>query len=216
LTIITKKNEGNIVSTHRVETKYSLFKRVFTSTSPKAKKESGKYVWELTLEPGEKTDIKINTNYRPLFYGLIIIVLFIVGMLFHIERSVVLKKRIFRIKEDSQGISEFKILLHLRNGKHFGLRDVKVLDVLPHVISATQDFGTLKPTTVQKGKRSVRMVWEVGDLDPKEERVISYKVRSKINLLGEVRLPAATVQFINQKGSVVELKSLKLRVIKKE
>tara|TARA_Y100000310_G_scaffold339954_1_gene434255 strand:+ start:15892 stop:17310 length:1419 start_codon:yes stop_codon:yes gene_type:complete len=216
LTIIKKKNDGNIVSTQRMETKYSLFKRVFTSTTPKAEKESGKYVWELTLEPGEEAEIQIKTNYRPLFYGLIIIVLFVIGMLFYIERSVVLKKRIFRIKEDSHGISEFKILLHLRNGKRFGLRDVKVLDVLPHVISATQDFGTLKPTTVQKGKMSVRMVWEIGDLDPKEERVISYKVKSKINLLGEVRLPAATVQFINQKGSVVELKSLKLRVIKKE
>ena len=69
---------------------------------------------------------------------------------------------------------------------------------------------------VQKGKKSVRMVWEIGDLDPKEERVLSYKVKSKMNLLGEVRLPAAVVQFINKKGALQELKSLKLRVIKKE
>ena len=213
---ITKVNTGNVISNQRMETHYSLFKRVFTSTDPKAEIEKSNYVWEFTLEPGEEKEIKIITNYRPLFYGCIIIILFIIGMLFHIERSVVLKKRIFRIKEDTHGISEFKILLHLRNGKRYTLRDVKVLDVLPHVVSATQEFGTLKPTTVQKGKRSARMVWEIGDLEQKEERVLSYKVKSKINLLGEVRLPAATIQFINKKGKVEELKSLKLRVIKKE
>lgn len=216
LTAITKKNEGNIASEQKVETHYTLWKRVFTTTQPKAKKEDGKYVWRFTLQPGEEAKIEILTNYRPVLYGIIIIAIFIAGMLWHIERSVVLKKRIFRVKEDTQGISEFKILLHLRNGSKGILRDVKVLDILPFVVSHTNDFGTLKPTTIQKGKKSVRMVWEIGDLQPKEERVLSYKVHSKMDLLGEVRLPAAIVQFLNKRGVLIELRSLKLRVIKKE
>jgi hypothetical protein len=215
-TTITKKNEGNVVSAQKIETEYPLWKRIFTTTEPRAVKKDGKYTWEFVLQPGEEIKIKVLTNYRPALYGVIIIVLFTVGMLWYIERSVVLKKRIFRVKEDEHGISEFKILLHLRNGSKKTLRDVKVLDILPYMVSSTNEFGTLKPTTIQKGKQSIRMVWELGDLEPKEERVISYKVKSKMNLLGEVRLPAAVVQFIDKRGVLQELKSLKLRVIKTE
>ena len=213
---ITKKNDGNVVSAQKIETQYPLWKRIFTTTEPRAVKKDGKYIWEFVLQPGEAAEIKVFTNYRPALYGIVIIILFTVGMLWHIERSVVLKKRIFRVKEDEHGISEFKILLHLRNGSKKTLRDVKVLDILPYMVSSTNEFGTLKPTTIQKGKKSIRMVWEVGDLQTKEERVLSYKVKSKMNLLGEVQLPAAVVQFINKRGIVQELKSLKLRVIKKE
>ena len=95
------------------------------------------------------------------------------------------------------------------------LRDVKVLDILPYMVSSTNEFGTLKPTTIKREEKHSHGLG-VGDLQTKEERVLSYKVKSKMNLLGEVSCLRQSCSLSTKRGIVQELKSLKLRVIKKK
>ena len=113
----------------------------------------------------------------------------------------------FKIKRTTEGLSELKILIHLRNGKATTLENVRILDVLPNSLEPTNEFGTLHPSKVQQGTRGRRLIWEIGTLAPHEERIISYKVKSKVRLIGETNLPPSMIQYMNNKGKIVSERS---------
>ncbi len=209
-TTITRENIGNTASEQRIEAKYNLFQRIFSSMTPPPETEFGKVIWKFTLQPGEKKTIEIETNYRPLFYGFIIIAIFTAIVFFSIERSVVIKKRIFRGKEIIEGVKEHKIFLLVRNGKKYPLNDVKVMDLVPNVVDLMTDFGSLKPDRIQHGERATRLLWNVIKLDPGEERVFSYKVRKKHNIVGEAVLPTAIIQYVDKKDKFMQVQSMRV------
>tara|TARA_Y100000310_G_C20650358_1_gene799083 strand:- start:86 stop:1519 length:1434 start_codon:yes stop_codon:yes gene_type:complete len=206
-TTITKTNEGNIKTTQKIEVTKNFFERIFTDVNPEAYLESGKYVWEAELEPGEEFSAEITSNYRPIFYGIIIIIIATLIMIYLLDKSVILRKRMFKIKRTQEGLSELKILIHLRNGKPNELKAVRILDVLPKTLESTDEFGTMKPTKVQQGTKGKRLIWEIGDLAPGEERIISYKVKSNVRLIGETRLPPTMVQYTSKNGKVISERS---------
>ncbi len=191
--ILTKKNVGNTVALHRIEISSPFLKRLFTSTQPDATFTGNKMVWEHTLQPREEFTVHVYYNYRSVFYGLLVVSFFTILFLFFVERSVVVKKRIYRVQEH-EGTSELKILLHIRNGKRVPLDETVVMDFVPHFITLVGEYGTLSPTKIQKGMKSHRLLWELGTLSPKEERVISYKVRARLDLIGAV-LPVARLTY---------------------
>ncbi len=211
VTRVTRTNKGNVKSTQKIIVKSNFLNTVFTSTQPEAQIERGDFVWEFSLEPGEAYTVTIESNYRSLFYGFLIIVLAIILIYFYIERSVVIKKRIFMVKSSPDGISEIKILLIIRNGSKHHLQNVKAYDVLPNLIQPLYEFGTLKPHHVQQGTRGKRFVWEIGALEPGEERVLTYRVKAKLHLAGGALLPPAMLQY--QKGdNLVHITSHKLDI----
>jgi hypothetical protein len=201
-TLITKKNNGNTISNQKIEAKINPLSRLFTNAEPDPKVEDGKYTWNFKLEPGEEFSIEFTTNYKPVFYGLLIIIIATIVLNFLIERTVIIKKRMYKIRKTSDGHSELKILILLKNGRPKEVTSVRVLDILPAIIEPTEEFGTLKPEKVQQGTRGKRLIWEIGNLAPHEERILSYKVKSKIRLIGETTLPPATVQYTTQDGKI--------------
>jgi hypothetical protein len=206
-TTITKTNEGNVKTTQKIEVKKNFLERIFTDAKPEPYIESGKYVWDATLEPGEEFSVEITSNYRPIFYGIIIIIIATLIMNYLLEKSVILRKRMFKIKRTPEGLSELKVLIHLRNGKPEELKDVRILDVLPNTLESMDEFGTLKPSKVQQGTKGKRFIWEIGGLSPGEERIISYKVKSNIKLIGETKLPSAMIQYTAKNGKIISERS---------
>ncbi|MBI1972775.1 hypothetical protein HYS50_02100 [Candidatus Woesearchaeota archaeon] len=208
-TTITRKNRGNTASEQRVEAAYNLIQRIFSSMTPKPETELNKVVWKFTLEPGEKKTIEIYSNYRPALYGFIVVALFTAILIFSIERSVVIKKRIFHGKEVMEGVKEYKVFLLARNGKKYTINDVKVMDLVSNILELTADFGSLKPDRVQHGERTTRLLWNVIKLDPGEERVFSYKIRKKSSIIGDVILPVAIMQYVDNKEKFVQVQSIR-------
>ena len=209
-TVITRENSGNIVSKQRIEARYNLIQRIFSSMTPEPKVEQGKVIWEFNLQPGEKKTIEIKSNYRPLLYGLIIVAIFTAIILFSIERSVVVKKRIFHGKEIIEGVKAYKLFILIRNGKKYTLNDVKVMDLVPNVLDLTSDFGSLQPDRIQHGERATRLLWNVIKLEPGEERVFSYKVRRKHNIIGDIVLPTAIIQYVDDKDKFAQAQSIRV------
>ena len=203
-TQIVKRNNGNAPSTQKIVVESSFAKNIFTSTTPEAVHENGDLSWAFTIGPGEEYTVTVVRNYRSLFYGFLIIVAVVIALYFYIDRSIVIKKRILNLKSGTEGISEIKILLIVRNGKMTGLDNVKVIDILPNILQPTYEFGTLKADKVQQGARGKRFVWELGRLEAREERVLTYKVKTKIHLAGEAHLPPALLQYtINGSTAIV-------------
>ena len=46
-----------------------------------------------------------------------------------------------------------------------------------------------------------KVTWSLAELDSHEQRLISYKIKAKLNILGTFSLPRATVEFKRKKGS---------------
>lgn len=190
--------------------KISFFKRIFTSVSPKARviEESGKdyYAWDFLLEPGESYTIQIETSYLWLFI-LCILILVGFGLFYYLRtRHIVIKKSVFKIKEPD-GVSKLKVLLHVINKTTSETHQIRVIDLLPNMVALDEDFGSLRPTHIQKGLSNIRLIWEIPVLEPKEERVISYKVKPKMHLVGRVGLPAASVQYHGKNKRLINIKS---------
>jgi len=205
-TTVTKKNKGNTVSDQKIEVKLNFLKKLFTSTDPDPEVEKGVYVWESKVEPNEEFSVRFTSNYRPILYGIIIIIIATIVMNILIQKTVIIKKRIIRIKKTKEGFNEMKVLVYVKNGKSKSMSNVKIMDVAPLVIKPTGEYGTLHPTKVQQGTKGERLVWDIGRLDAGEERILSYKVVVKKEL-GQLRLPPALLQFVNYKGKTVMLRS---------
>jgi len=209
-TRITVTNEGNIKTTKSIEVETNFFARIFTKTNPDPVISKGNYVWELSLNPGDELSVEYVSNYRPIFYGILIIIIATLIMNYLVERSVLIRKRIYRIKRNPDGLSELKVLIHVKNGRKDEVSGVNIIDVLPSTMTPTEEFGTLKPTKIQQGTKGKRFIWELDKLAPQEERIFSYKVKSNIKLIGETRLPPAVVQYRTKKGKVLSERSADL------
>ena len=212
---ITRENEGNTQVSKTVRYPVGFVKGLFTKTSPRAElknDDSGRYYeWKFNIPPGDIYRIEVETNYRLVFF-LIAGVLILVGALYYIRRrNLKVKKTVFQIRRDKEsGVSEFKILLHVINRTNREMYNVKVIDLIPRFIKSETDFGTLKPAKIEEGSRGMRLVWNIEKVDPGDERIISYKLKSKVSLVGKVTLPSTIVQYYGRKKQIINVKSNRL------
>ena len=218
---IVRENEGNVEIERTVSYPISLLATWFTKTNPPTEiivDETGRrYEWNFNIPPGSIYRIEIQTDYKWLFFSIVAILLFIIAVFYLKQKNIFLKKEIFKIGETKTGVSELKILLHIRNKTYKEIYNVKVIDLLPRFFNLEQDFGTLKPTKMQESMTGgFRLIWQIEKLEPGEERVISYKVNSKLPLVGRNMLPAALVQYFGRGKRLVNVKSNRLVFMTKE
>lgn len=207
--VIVKTNEGNKDVQKEVKYPISWFRRMFTSVDPKPvilKEDKTYYYWSFYLKPKESYVIKINTDYKILFVALTLIGLAVLIFLYLKYKTVSIRKSIFKIKEE-EGVSKLKVLLHIKNRTNKELHSLKVIDLLPNTIKLDEDFGTLKPEHIQKGSHGMRVIWEIPILESGEERVISYKIKSKLHIVGSMSLPSAVVQYHGKNRKLINIKS---------
>lgn len=195
-------NEGNVERTPEISRRASLFNRMISSSYPDYKvisKEGKKHMaWDVTLQPAETKDIVIRKNYIPLT---IIILLLIIGNIFYFKnRSPLLLSKESRVLTASkEGISRIKVAIYLRNRTSKPVSDVVLMDKIPTIANLISDdsVGIIKPQKVTHGKsRKTLLKWSLGSLEPFEERILTYKIKSKLSIVGGLRLPPARVKFL--------------------
>jgi len=206
---ITITNEGNSRVSHSYEMEMGLLARSFASYNIEPSVKKGVAYWGFSLEPGEEVVIDVNVNYRTGLVGAIIFIFIILIIYYVFTKRVTIRKEVFKLKYSDQGIADFKILLHVKNNTNKPIKDLTLVDLLPQVIRPSMDFGTLRPTGVQKSGKQVRMMWKINELVSGEERVISYKVQPRMSVIGRLTLPAALGKFKNEKNRVVKTRSNK-------
>ncbi len=200
-TLFEITNEGNVE--RRVVKKLSLplWKKPFASFKPEPVKvrEGGEtfYEWRKTLQPLESFKVEVVENYRSL--ALIFLASIIGVAAYYLFRSpVVVKKSAVTINEKE----DLKVTLELKNrGKH-RVRNVRISDKVPSLgdVYKKTEIGTVKPSKLVKTSKGTLLKWELETLEPYEERIITYKVKPKLKLIGGMRLPAARVVFEASEG----------------
>jgi len=200
------KNIGNVDKETTIKENSNWFRLLFSSFTlkPTITKDKDMRVvsWALTLAPMESYSVSVTENYRPLFL-LLIIVLVVVILYFILRSPVIVKKDVTRLGTAAEDMSEFKVLLHIKNRTGRIIDNVKIIDKIPYIAELKKEFGigTLHPQKIVKQeKKGTIVTWQLPSLECYEERIITYKLRSRLKIIGEMRLPPTLVRYKSRKG----------------
>ena len=205
--VITYTSESNNYTVKTIKIESGLLKRLFTDTSVESKiiEEDGKkYIaFDLALVPGEGKRVWVVTNYKILFYAIIIILAGII-LYFKYKSPIKIIKSVANVQMKEGGISNLKVMLAIRNTGG-NVKKVTIVDYIPNIADISKEFieGTLKPSKVLvHQKKGTILKWELSEISPGEERLISYDLQSKLSIIGNFRLPRAKVVFKKGKREV--------------
>lgn len=192
--VVTKKNEGNVPATAIIKTQKNILTRLFTvySDKPVSSKRSGifvDYTWEKELGVGEAYTVKIVTNYTLPFIILLLILAVGVFVKFISTKKVSINKRVSFVK--TRG-GEFALKIALRVKANKNINNVVIVDRIPGHAKVFNKFG-IQPHRIDEASR--KLEWDISNLSAGEERVFTYVIYSKINIIGSFGLPAASMHF---------------------
>jgi hypothetical protein len=205
---VTKSNKGNSIVAESFDYDAPIIQGWFTAYNVEPNsKMNGEKQWFFSLTPGEDYNITITIDYRPLIIAIIVIILIGAIAYFLFTKRVSIKKEVFKTKYGVDGLSEFKVLIHIKNNTNKQIKEVTLIDRLPKVIKPSTSFGTLHPTGIEKGEKGTRMMWKIPKLLNGEERIISYYVHPKMNIIGNLDLPKAVAKYKNQSKKIIKLQS---------
>jgi len=200
------KNNGNSELVKQVKLEKGLFARIFTHSSANYNllKEDGKtYLsWDVPLEPDQQIKITVKTNYIILFVIAILLVSLVI--VYYIVRSpLLLFKRAKIVSSSEHGVSEIKVKLHIKNRSGKLIRNIKLIDKYPKITRVEEDssLGVFKPSKMLTAdKNNSMLMWELEILEPYEERLITYKLASHLNIIGNIHLSPAKIKFQTKAG----------------
>lgn len=198
---VTKTNTGNTLTSSSFSEDFSLIQGWFVaSTLEPTVQDSGDMRWTFTLEPGEEGTLVIKVNYRPLLIALLVLAVLGIMSYYLFTHRVTLKKDVLKTKHSVEGVSNFKVLLHVKNNSNKPLKDVTIVDTLPKIIKPKTSFGTMAPTGIERGDKGIRMMWKIPELLSGEERIFSYEVEAQMKVIGEISLPRAIGKYKSGKN----------------
>lgn len=203
---ITVTNDGNVRHQQAAKFKMDSLTDLFTSADPNAyviTDETGRYLaWDFELGVNENVTVTLKTNYRiPIIILLILIILAAVYVIY--KSPVQITKSASNVVMHEGGVSGLKITLVVKNTGSKPIKDVEVFDTAPSIASVEKDVevGTLKPAEILRHKKGgLLLKWKISELDGKEERLITYKIKSKLDIVGTILLDRAKVRFKISKG----------------
>lgn len=197
---ITLFNNGNNKQVGEHILPAGVFRQLFTSSTPPSSRQGKFLVWNVDLDVGETKSVRVVTNYRPLAFLLAVII--IGAVIYFIFRSpVTVKKRASVLSTREGGISELKIMLNVTNRSNKRATSVRLIDSVPKLGEIVRDYdpGTLEPVKIVQDERKGTVIkWEIDALEPKEERIVTYKLKTKFSVLGGMSLPISIVKFTSQ------------------
>ncbi len=192
---IVKNNLGNVKKRVAINIEKDLISSIFTSlnivpTKTEIKGFKKYYIWEKELLPSDQLKVVIKTNW---FYPILIIILTI-GVIILIRRylktDLVLKKNVSFVRTHG---GEFALKVHIRIKARKYIERIKIEDKIPVLVNLYEKFGAVSPDVVDM--KNKRLHWNIEALNPKEERIFSYIIYSKIGIVGRFELPAANAVY---------------------
>lgn len=199
---ITKTNKGNVPASETITIKKDILSRLFTTHvfQPISSERKGffvTYTWTKELAPGESWTVSTTTNYTIPFILLLLIIIIALLINQYTKSYISLHKSVSYVKTKG-GEFALKIRVSVRSKAH--VDNVQLVDRLPGITKLYEKFG-IKPDKIDSTTR--RLIWNIGTLQPGEERVFSYIVYSTLKIVGRYELPSATAIY-EHKGKLHE------------
>lgn len=144
------------------------------------------------LLPGQSITLSYSVSYVPIY---IIIALAIVAIVlfFYFNRKAVLKKEVVEHKS-TEGFIDVKIALRLKNISKHPLTNIEIIEPVPLNALKVSNAGQ-KEGKISRVNGALRVSWKEQELNPKDEVILMYEIKSKIGIIGSMTLKPATVKF---------------------
>ncbi len=197
LETITLYNKGNKPLTHVYKIPAWFAKKWFISAVPEPRSESGALSWEVPLEAGASAQISVTYDYRPLFW-LFLIAAVIVAAYYLFRSPIAVAKRASVVGSHEGGITELKVVIELVNRSGKIVRNVRIMDLAPKLADVEKEFKEtiLAPSKIVPHENTGTLVrWDIDMMEPREHRILTYKIRTRLQVLGGMTLPVAAVRF---------------------
>ncbi|MBI4980143.1 hypothetical protein HZC30_01130 [Candidatus Woesearchaeota archaeon] len=203
------KNGGNVLNQQEVRVPVSWLQAWLETGNAEVKTEQGQrfFTWGVTLGPNSSTAVYSAIDYRIIVYIVIVLALLIWFYIYTSCPLAVKKHAIVTKKDDEGALSEIKITIEVKNKSGKQVKDVTVVDIVPAYavyhkggVEAEEMDASVRPQRVTHGKEGAQVIWSLSDLDAKEQRVMSYHLKAKLNILGAISLPRATAEYMKKGG----------------
>jgi hypothetical protein len=153
-------------------------------------------LWSVPLEPYGAERFTYTENYRVL---VLLVLLAIVGAVFYL----LLRSPVVAIKEavaiaHREGVSDIKVRVFVKNRSAKLIQGIQVTDRVPSLAEVLkhESPGSMSPTKLAvSDKQGTLLRWDLEVLEPFEERILTYQVKSKLKIIGRMRLPNAKIRF---------------------
>ena len=89
-------------------------------------------------------------------------------------------------------------MLEVRNRTKHEIRDVEVRDFVPSIARVVERFDTLKPRVKSTGS-GTELRWSFESLKARDERVLTYRIKPVVDVIGHLHLPNAHVKYSDRK-----------------
>ncbi len=154
------------------------------------------YTWEIKgLDPDQSKTITYKLRFINAFFVLIIVILLIFITFWFSNRPLINKRYRGVLREGK----EVLISLHVKNKGRKALKNVIVKDFVPSVARVVREFDTLTPELKRKST-GTSLIWSINKIKPKEEVILTYKIKPIIEIIGEMKIPKAYFTHETKKG----------------
>ncbi|MCL4399648.1 hypothetical protein M1293_04065, partial [Candidatus Parvarchaeota archaeon] len=144
------------------------------------------------LQPGQTISMSYSESFIPL-YVIILIVIAAIVIFFYLNRKVVITKEVAEHKAVG-GFIDVKIAIRVRNVSKRPLTSISVKDWVPPNSLKVSSIGPKEGKIARQGN-NVHINWMEDNLNPGDEIILMYSIKSKIGIIGSIKLSKATVRF---------------------
>lgn len=208
---ITVKNEGNVpTGSFYLSEEIPIFMKVFFFPEEEPKIEEIKenrvvYYWLVPpLQPGSSYTISYQISTWNAVLIAIVVIVIIVYIFASIFNITLVKTHL--IKGPVTKEREITVMLEVKNRSRHEIKDVIIRDFVPSIATVIEKFDTLRPS-LRKVTNGTELVWKIPSLAPGDERVLTYKIKPIVEIVGKLKLPKAYLKFIDRKKEVKKILS---------
>jgi hypothetical protein len=175
-------------------------------------------VWDVSLEPEESTKIMLSTSYRLL----LLVALVIIALLaYKIGKSnpLIVRKKIMSVHKQGGAISNLAVVIYLKNRGKETISKLRVVERVPGMVQLKTDSfaGSMHPVKMHShNKEGTLLEYRFAEITAGDERIIKYKVYSKLNIFGSLVIKPTVVEFFKKNGAKRTSRSNRLTVSAEE
>ncbi|MFH1063922.1 MAG: hypothetical protein V1729_02485 [Candidatus Woesearchaeota archaeon] len=210
---ITVTNDGNTLKSDSMKLETSLKERLFSSSDPKfnVMKEGGKryFSWDVSLEPEQSMTIELKTSYRLLIPVAILLIALLIYKAI-MSNPLIVKKKSMSVHKHGGAIADMSVVVYLKNRSKEPITNLRVVERVTGMVHLKNDSfsGSMHPVKMHDHhKEGTLLEYRFGELAPGDERIIKYRVYSKLDIFGDVVIKPTVVEFTKKNGAKKKSKS---------
>lgn len=153
------------------------------------------FFYSISLQPGETKEITNRIEKWPVFaeLGIVVVIIAVVGILTAGKYTNPRIRKHYR----KRGRKTTSVIIGVKNA-FSETKNVIVRDwVSPLATVVMEEFEALRPV-VRRSDAGTELIWSLGDMKPREERLLSYKIKPIVH--GNLKMSKATLRYKNKKG----------------